>query len=116
MQILWLFVLCVGWHDFDTHTAAKGAKAESIGETSVAQSPNWSSPCNFDIAQVDIAHFTDASFTRPAIPEPCATCSSFCQDGEFKAKLVGWQGSKSRLVLLPLQANEQETCGVLPVL
>ena len=116
MQILRLLVVCIGWYNFDTHTAAKGTKAESFSKTSLAQSSNWSSSCNSDIAQVDFAYPTSASFTRPAIPEPCATCSTFCQDGELKAKLVRWQGSKSRLVLLPLQADEQKACGVLPVL
>ena len=108
MQILRLLVVCIGWYNSDTHTAAKGAKAESFSKTSLAQSSNWPSSCNSDIAQVDFAYPTSASFTRPAIPEPCATCSTLCQDGELKAKLVRWQGSESRLVLLPLQADEQK--------
>ena len=116
MQFLWFFVVFIGWNNSDSYSAAKGTQAKGHSAVSLVRDSHWTSRCIDNLTPLDSANSTGASFTGSPFPDSCTTCSSLCKDGELEAYMDRWKGSKSRLEMLPLQADEQKTCRVLPVL
>ena len=116
MQTLWLFVVCICRHNSVSNSATEGTQTTGYSAVSVVQDPHEAIHRFGNYTILDSANLERASFQGPLVPEPCASGASLCQDGELKAKLVRGEGDESGMEMLPLQANEQETCRILPVL
>lgn len=116
MQILWLLVVCICRHNSVSDSAAEGTQTTGYSAVSVVQDPHEANHRFGNHIALDLANLARASFQGPFVPEPCASGASFCQDGELEAKLVRGEGDEPGMEMLPLQANEQETCRILPVL
>ena len=116
MQILWLLVVCICRHNSVSDSAAEGTQTTGYSAVSVVQDPHGANHRFDNHTTLDFANLARASFQGPFVPEPCASGASFCQDGELEAKLVRGEGDEPGMEMLPLQANEQETCRILPVL
>ena len=113
----WCFLFaCVSCHDFVSYSETKGTQTKGNRAVSVVQDSLGTDLCIYDSTTLDFANSTRASFQGSFVSEPCASGSSFSQDVEFATKLVRRKGDEPGLDLLPLQANEQKACRVLPVL
>lgn len=116
MQILWHLVVCICRHNSVSDSAAEGTQTTGYSAVSVVQDPHEANHRFGNHIALDLANLARASFQGPFVPEPCASGALFCQDGELEAKLVRGEGDEPGMEMLPLQANEQETCRILPVL
>ena len=109
-------MVCICRHNSVSDSAAEGTQTTGYSAVSVVQDPHEANHRFGNHIALDLANLARASFQGPFVPEPCASGASFCQDGELEAKLVRGEGDEPGMEMLPLQANEQETCRILPVL